>query len=198
MTLRERLEFDLHNGEEIQGMKRFNAYYLGHNDDKTQTILFDNGNQYTVTLEGDVLEYINGEDEVFIDRQIIKAVIGHINNSPTLTKDYDYSFSNYNECIEIYWKSKLEKADRVILIRIVLNRAQKTIEIPNIFLPNELRLNGFGKNILSEVFKVAANHGYKLFLIQMVEGFFNQMVKRGAEIIVDNDIVEITERTNLS
>ena len=198
MTLRDQLDFDLHGGEEIQGMKRFNAYNIRHNDDKTQTILFDNGNQYVVTREGDVLERIDAEDEFFIDRQIIKSINGFIIGNPALTEGYEYSSSYYDECIEIYWTSKVEKSERVRLVRIVLNRASKRIDIPNIFIPPDLKYNGFGKSVLLEVFKAAQKHNYKLYLVQMVEGFYNRMVQRGAEIVVPHDVVEITKGTNLS
>ena len=37
----------------------------------------------------------------------------------------------------------------------------------------------------------------KLWLVDMVEGFYNRMVKRGATVIEENDIVEINDKTDL-
>jgi hypothetical protein len=198
MTIEEKFNFDRHNGEEIEGMERNNAYYLSINNDNSQTVLFDNGNQYNINSEGKIIERIDAEDELFIDRQIIRVLNNFINCNSLLTKDYDYSNSNYDGCIEIYGTTKDKKKERSILIRIVINREAKIISIPNIMIPFELKHNGFGKKIMLEIFKVVQKHSYKLYLIQMVESFYNRMVKRGAEIIMPLDVVEITKNTDLN
>jgi len=198
MTIEEQFNFDRHYGEEIDGMQRFNAYYLSQNNDDSKTVLFDNGNQYKINPEGKVVQRIDADDELFIDRQIIRVLNNFITCNSQLTNDYDYSNSNYDECIEFYRTSKDEKKDRSILIRIVINRMSKRIDIPNIMIPFELKHNGFGKKIINEIFEIVQKHNYKLYLIQMVEGFYNRMLKRGAKIIIPNDVVEITKTTDLT
>jgi len=198
MNIEEKFNFDRHNGEEIEGMQRFNAYYLSRNNDDSQTVLFENGNQYIISPEGKVVERIDAEDELFIDRQIIRVLNNFIDCNSLFTNDYDYSNSNYDGCIEIYRTSKEEKKERSILIRIVIDRDSKITSIPNIMIPFELNHYGIGKKIMFEIFKVIQKHNYKLYLVQMVESFYNRMVKRGAEIIVPYDVVEITKKTDLN
>lgn len=197
MNLNDQFNFDLHNGEEIDGMIRHNAYYLSQDTENSQTVLFDNGNQYTID-NGEIVERIDAEDVLFIDRQIIKTINSFIASNTLLTKDYNYSNSNYNNCIEIYSISKDEKKERSLLIRIVINRISQKIDIPNIMIPFELKHQGLGKRILLEIYKTTQKHNYKLYLVQMVESFYNRMVKRGAKIIFPLDVVEITEKTKLA
>jgi hypothetical protein len=197
MTLKEQFNFDLTNGEQIENMQRSNGYYLAHNNDETQTVLFDNGNQYTISAKGEVTEKIDAKDVKFIDRHIIKGINNFIISNPMLTEEYEYSSSNYDDCIEIYQISKDEKKERSIIIRIVLNRDNKRIDIPTIIIPKNFRHNGFGKKILKQIYKIAQYHNFQLFLVQMVESFYDRMVKRGAQIIVPLDVVEITNNTNL-
>lgn len=196
-TLQEELLIDLHSGEEKDGMQRFNAHYRGYNDDDSQTILFENGDQYTINSEGEVIDKIDGEDELFIDRQIISATKAFISKNPKLTHNYDFAVSNYDDCIEFVSTSKDEKKVRGSFLRIMINRGSKSVDISNIMVPFELKHNGFGKGALREIFKVVQKHNYQLYLVQMVESFYNRMVKRGAEVIVPLDVVEITENTNL-
>ncbi len=198
MTLKEQFEFDMTNGEEIDYMQRSNGYYIGHNDDKSITVLFDNGNQYTLNPDGDVIEKIDAEDEFFIDRQIIKAINDFIISNTKLAKHNDYSNSYYNDLIEIQGITKDKKKQLSFVIKIGISRDFKRIDIPNIMIPPELKHNGYGKSILKEVFIIAKKHNYKLYLVQMVESFYNRMVKRGAEIIEPYDVVEITINTNLN
>lgn len=196
-TLQEELVIDLHSGEEKDGMQRFNAHYIGYNDDDSQIILFENGNQYTINSEGEVIDKCDGEDELFIDRQIISATKAFISKNPKLTHNYDFVVSNYDDCIEFVSTSKDKRKVRGSFLRIVINRGSKSVDISNIMVPFELKHNGFGKGVLREIFKVVQKHNYQLYLVQMVEGFYNRMVKRGAEVIVPLDVVEITENTNL-
>lgn len=198
MTLKEQLQLDIHEGEHINGMIRFNGYYLSQNNDDSQTIIFDNGNQYTLDAEGEVTERIDANAEIFIDRQIIKTVIDFINCKSIMTKDYNYTHSNYDDRIEIYKTSKNDKKQRDTIIVIVVNRISKRIDIPNIMITGELKHHGIGKGILREIFEVTEKHNYKLHLVQMVESFYNRMVKRSAKIIVPYDVVEINKNTNLT
>lgn len=196
MDLKEKFNLDLNGVEEINGMMRFNGYYLSEDNGGKQTVLFDNGNLY-ILKDGEIIKRIEGDDELFIDKQIIKTINNFIVENPKLSKVYSYTASNYNDNIEFYGNPKDEKEGRYLLIRIVINRQSKSIDIPNVMIPFELKHNGFGKKIILNVYQVAQKHKYKLYLVQLVESFYNRMVKRGVKVIVPYDIVEITENTAL-
>lgn len=100
--------------------------------------------------------------------------------------------------MEIYSISKDKNKERVHLIKLVIQRVSRRVDISNIMIPFDFKYNGFGKKLILETFHIAQNHSYKLYLVQMVEGFYNRMVRRGAKIIVPHDVVEITEKTKLT
>lgn len=197
MTLEEQFNQDLHGGGIDNGMLRCNGYYLNHNPDESQTVLFDNGNEYHISPSGEVVHRIDGEDEIFIDRQIIRKLDNWIKCNPLLNTNYNYSIINDDDYLEIVRHSKRENKDLATLVRMVINRDNRSIEVSNIMIPFEVKHHGLGKKILLEIFKIAKKNNYQLYLVQMVEGFYERMIARGAKMIVPFDMVEITENTNL-
>lgn len=198
MDLKEKFNIDLHSGKEISGMIRNNGYYLGNENDNLQSVLFDNGNLYFLK-EGEIVDFIDSNNEFFIDKHIIKVIYDLINLNPLLTKNHIYSESNYNNTIEFYSQNKNDKKkENISLIKIHINRESKRIDISNIIIPFALKHNGFGKKILSEIYFITKKHKYKLHLVQMVESFYNRMILRGAKVISELDIVEITQNTKLN
>lgn len=67
----------------------------------------------------------------------------------------------------------------------------------NILLPQDLRRQGIGLKLINDIFLVREKLGYKLHLTEMVESFYNRMVRRGAIVIIPYDEVEITSETKL-
>lgn len=67
----------------------------------------------------------------------------------------------------------------------------------NILLPRDLRRQDIGLKLISDIFLVCEKLGYKLRLTEMVESFYNRMVRRGAVVITPYDEVEITSETKL-
>ncbi|EKT4502350.1 hypothetical protein LIT13_10765 [Flavobacterium psychrophilum] len=198
MDLKEKFKIDLHSGKEIFGMIRNNGYYLGEENDNLQTVLFDNGNLYYLK-DGEIVNFIDGNDEFFIDKQIIKVINDLINLNPLLSKNHIYSESNYDNTIEFCTQNKNdEKKANSSLIKIHINRESKRIDISNILIPFELQHNGFGKKIINEIYSITTKHKYKLHLVQMVESFYTKMLLRGAKVISELDIVEITQNTKLN
>lgn len=197
MNLEDQFKEDLHGGKQIQGMLRTNGYYLREENDGSQHVMFDNGNLY-ILKDGAVTNRIEGDDVFFIDRQIIKALYKFIDLNPSMSLNYDYSESNYDDVIEFYLTSKQAKEKgRHTIIKIAINRDAKSVIIPNIILPPDLQYHGYGKNLINEVFQVTRKHCYRLYLVQMVESFYHRMVKREATIVEPYDVVEITENTRL-
>lgn len=65
-------------------------------------------------------------------------------------------------------------------------------------VPIEFHHNNYGKDLLAIIYQQCKNLGYRLWLIDMVQSFYDRMVKRGAKVIEVNDIVEIDDGTDLS
>ena len=197
MTLEEKFKQDLHGGKEINGLQRYNGHYIGQEDDGSDTVKFDNGNFY-VFKDNKIIRHIDGQDEYFINDHITQAIYHYIDSNPLMSQNHLYSDYSSEDVVEFYFSDKSAGSNsRGILVRLIINRQSKNIEISNIFIEYSLKQNGFGKGIIKEIFNIAVKHNYRLFLVQMVESFYNRMLKRGATVIAFEDIVEITEKTDL-
>lgn len=197
MDLEEKFKQDLHGGKEINGLLRFNGHYIGEENDGSSTVKFDNGNFY-VFKDQKIIQHIDGQDEYFINDHVAEAVYHFIDSNPLMSENHSYSDYNSEDSVEFYFTDKTATNNsRGTLIRLVINRQSKNIEISNIFIEQRLKHNGFGKQIIKKIFEVALKHDYRLFLVQMVPSFYERMIKRGAKNIAFEDIVEITESTAL-
>ena len=197
MELKDLFKIDLHGTNELKGnVIRYNGYIRTFNDDDTETIIFDNGNTYLLK-DDEILKRIAGDDVFFIDRHIAKSIYNAIESNPIFTNNYEYRVNgNYNE-ITFYRTLKSDVSDSALLIRLIINRESQTISISNILIPNDLKFNSFGKKIIKEIYTTSKKYNYQVYLVQMVESFYNQMVERNAKIIDPLDIVEITDQTIL-
>ncbi len=197
MTLEEKFNEDLHAGKEKEGLIRYNGYYSGQEDDGSNTIKFDNGNFY-VFKDREIIQHIDGQNVYFINDHIVDAVYKFIDLNPMMSENHSYSDYNSENIIEFYsTDTTMSNRSRGTLIRLVINIDSKNIEISNILIEHSLKHNGFGKQIIKEIFKIATKHNYRLFLVQMVHGFYHRMIKRGAKDIAFGDMVEITAATSL-
>ena len=197
MNLEEKFREDLHAGKEIDGLIRYNGYYAGQEDDGSSTMKFDNGNFY-VFKDQKIIQHVDGQDVYFINDHIVETVYQFIDSNFLMSQNHSYSDYNSENIIEFYsTDTTTSDSSRDTLIRLVINRQSKNIEISNILIQHSLKHNGFGKQIIKEIFKIATKHNYRLFLVQMVPGFYHRMINRGANDIAFEDKVEITATTSL-
>lgn len=111
-------------------------------------------------------------------------------------------WSGNKNIIEVkgYYKDKFkpEKQDDFILLRLFICNECNQIQISNIFLPEFMKYKGIGKRLIYNVFKISEKERYELFIIDMVNSFYQKMIKRGA-LPCDgcNDAVQIVSETKL-
>jgi len=73
------------------------------------------------------------------------------------------------------------------------------LQIPNIFLPMPMHHFGIGLKMIDIIRKIAQEYDYELFIVDMVNSFYNRMRNRkAAPCIGCDDAVCITEMTDLS
>lgn len=86
-----------------------------------------------------------------------------------------------------------------VLLRLFILQECKQIQISNIFLPTFMRHRAIGKKIISNIFAISKEQKYELFIIEMVNSFYQRMKNRGA-IPCNNcdDAVQIIDTTNLN
>lgn len=169
--------------------KRFQGYYLKDVDvDKDGntvfSVVFDNGHHY-VTNGNDASRANDIPCPVFIHKYLEKVVCDYVQEMPFPVSKDVYCVQN-----EISVTS---------FIRLIIDRDQCVVSITNIFIPRdpEYQYRNYGKNLIALIYQQCQTLGYKLWLVDMVEGFYNRMVKRGATVIEENNIVEINDETDL-
>lgn len=82
------------------------------------------------------------------------------------------------------------------MIRVNILEEGKQVHIPNILITGNLRGEGVGKKLIKLIYAVCKELGYDLFIVDMVNSFFNSLRRRGAYVI-DRETVKITEETRL-
>lgn len=117
--------------------------------------------------------------------------------SPYINQLYKFDISNSYDLIEIHGQTNQDQFSRFILLRVSINHEYRQIYIPNIFLPEIMRYKGIGKKLISLIYKVAEEHGYELFIVDMTTSFYNRLIRRGALPCEEDDAVKIIEDTLL-
>lgn len=118
----------------------------------------------------------------------------------TYEDKFNIEFSpNINtECLEIYgtYINSYEKENICIVLRLFI--VENEIHISNIFIPDFMKHNGIGKNIIKLVYETGKELRYYTLVIDMVPGFYNRLKQRNALPIEEyDDALVITEFTNL-
>ena len=145
-----------------------------------------------------------------IHEQIEKEIISYLEpiKDKYIEQRFEFEMMNgwsSNDCyqIEVYGYHKdeyvPEKQTSFILLRLFVNYQYKQIQISNIFLPTFMRHNGYGKKLIYKIFMLSEKEKYELFIVDMVNSFYQRMIKRGALPCIDcDDAVQIVSETKLN
>ncbi len=146
-----------------------------------QNIIFDNGSRFVFDKDEQKIYTLESVPEDYFIHKYLEKII------------YDYK-EKYDIKASLYCgKDEIEARP---FIRLLLYRQEKVVYLHNIMLPMELRGQGIGLQMISEIYAVCKKLGYRLVLVQMMERFYDRMVRRGAKVLSLNE-VEITDETNL-
>lgn len=177
--------------DEVMG-ERFTGRYerLGEDEEGVyKRWYFDNGHNYTLVENTNMLyECEPISNDYFIHKHIEKCI-------------YDAITENSDEKLPLIACMENEIFSRenpVILVRVIIDRELQIVSVTNIFVQMDKRHLGIGKKLLSRIYSKCKELDYRLMLTEMVESFYHRMVNRGAKIIEIENVVEITDDTNLS
>lgn len=81
--------------------------------------------------------------------------------------------------------------------RILICLESNNLYIPSLIIAPEFRHKGIGKNIISIVFSISKKYNYNLYLVDLVDSFYLDLLLRGASKTNSNDSLLITDNTNL-
>ena len=169
---------------------------ISENGNPCQCFVFDNGEHFVYDISEEMLYPAESfPQEWFIHKFLEKIIYDFKEKYISSLREVDqdgaikepFFFCNKHEI-------KLQSNG---VVRLLPFRDQKIVYLTNIHLPRDLRGQGIGLKLISDLFLVCDKLGYKLRLTEMVESFYNRMVCRGATIITTLDEVEITPNTNL-
>jgi hypothetical protein len=101
------------------------------------------------------------------------------------------------ESVIIAWCRQNEDSDRRtnVLVLHFLHRC-KQMQIPTIMMPQSMAHERLGKRTIHALFQVAESCGYQLLVVNMVQSFYERLLKRGAQP-ADLESVFITANTDL-
>lgn len=133
------------------------------------------------------------KDEIAIVGCICTVINDYLEKCSILHTEYE--LNREEDFIEV--RGENTDLDEFIVLKIFILHDHKQVQIPNILVSGCLKHNGIGKKIISLIYRTCIQFNYRLFIVDMVESFYNRMLKRGAANI-DPDTVEITEKTNLN
>ncbi len=148
---------------------------------------FDNGNGYWYEPESNIIidEWETPKD-YFIHKHIEKCLYDIIVNNSDIKKPDILCNEN-----EITTPSR----NPIISLSAVIERDHKFVFVTEIIAYK--RHCGYGKQLLKSMYCHCKDLGFRLFLENMVLPFYQSMEKRGATIIEFENMVEITNKTNL-
>jgi len=129
-----------------------------------------------------------------IEDAIVDVLIGVLNTKHS--EDYTYE-AFINETIEIYAFSKVNKNEKYSIIRIGIQKESAQILIPNIFMPPLLKHKRIGIKLIRILYELGQIYNYDVFVIQLTDSFKESLLRRGALITNEFDILQIVETTNL-
>jgi len=99
--------------------------------------------------------------------------------------------------VEIYAFSKDDPEKKISMLRVNILHDDRQIHIPNIIVPPMLEHQGLGKKLIRLIFEIGAHYGYYTFVVDLVEGFRNRLLARGALETNIYDVLQITKSTRL-
>lgn len=127
-----------------------------------------------------------------LEKEIIQNLETFLNNE---FKEYEYSTSTHDS-IQIYAINRKNSSDKWQLIRLGINDNNEQIYISNLHVGN-LKHNGIGKKMISIVYHTGKRHNYDTFLVQLVDSFYERLLRRGALRTNEYDTLMIVDSTNL-
>lgn len=99
--------------------------------------------------------------------------------------------------IEVTCRQEEDKPTTTLVLRLHFDHRARQMLIPNILMPYRMKHQRLGKRTIGELYTVAEAYDYELLVVDLVESFFDRLVRRGAEV-VDEQTVKIRSSTNMS
>lgn len=166
------------------------------NGNPCRCFVFDNGDHFVFDINEDMLYPAESFPQEWFIHKYLEKIIYDFKEKYTLSLRQVDNEGAIKEPFLFCNKREIELKSNGV-VRLLPFRNQKIVYMTNILLPRDLRRQDIGLKLISDIFLVCEKLGYKLRLTEMVESFYNRMVRRGAKIISTLDEVEITPNTNL-
>lgn len=99
--------------------------------------------------------------------------------------------------IEVLCRQNADSTGETIVLRLLFDHLSRQIKVTNIIMPESMKHQRLGKRVIGQLYSVAEAYDYEMLVVDMVESFFDRLVRRGA-VVIDDETVKITAQTNLA
>lgn len=99
--------------------------------------------------------------------------------------------------VEVICRQYADLPTQTMVLRLLFDHHSRQIMVTNILMPPNMKHQRLGKRSIGLLYSVAEAYDYELLVVELVDSFFDRLVRRGA-VAVDDQTVKITSQTNLS
>lgn len=131
-----------------------------------------------------------------ITNELEKSMSKFLN--PLFTNMYSYTVERYGsvefspERLDVHVQVTNNELTRTIVLALYIHHSNKQLHLPNIFIPQGYRNQGYGLGLIHEILVIANKYNYDLFIVDMVDSFYRRMISKGAQE-VDNDGIAVDD-----
>jgi hypothetical protein len=139
-----------------------------------------------------------------VERHVQEAIQGLLDDKLSINHTFRYLTDYANE--RNYTKLELKAVEKdapersspqsIMVLRLIFLHDCNEIQIPNIFMPDCMKRERLGKRAIKAIHDAGATFGYELFVVDMVQSFYERLIVRGA-VRAGHESVQITANTDL-
>lgn len=127
----------------------------------------------------------------------LKEAVG-IFLTPLFEHMYSYEIDAWDDEFVVIVHVTENELSRTKLVRLYINNQDRQLQLTNIFIPVEYKNKGYGFGLIHTILQVANEMNYDLFIVDMVNSFYNRMIEKGAKRVVGyEDAVMVDDSTRL-
>ena len=116
---------------------------------------------------------------------------------PHLQELHHYSIENSGNRIKVIGAIDDTPSGEYVLTRVYISEESRKMYISNTNLPDFMRHQGIGRQLIKIIYKAATELRYELFITPMTQGFYESMKKRGALQCEKAHLLKIVDSTML-
>lgn len=116
---------------------------------------------------------------------------------PHLQQLHHYSIENSGNRIKVIGAIDDTVSGQYVLTRVFISEDSKKMYISNTNLPDFMRHQGLGRQLIKIIYKAATELRYEVFIAPMTKAFYESMKQRGALECEKPNMLKVVDSTQL-